>query len=346
MKSIFSKIALGGGAFNPQYDNYQEDDENEIATSTIRRAFELGINLIDTSPYYGRSEIIIGNSLAVLASDYPRSSYYISTKIGRYGPQKEHFDYSASRVRESVAESLRRLKTDYLDVVFCHDVEFVDDHIVLEEALPALFELKEEGKIKCVGISGYPLPVLDNITRTWVKIHPEKPLDIIMSYCHYTIHSTDILPYISKFKESGVKTILNASPLSMRMLTTFGPPLWHPAKQDLKDAVKEVQVILESEGVDIAELATLFGFGLGYQEFVKDFHKTEDLDKENYLIPGISSIVIGASTPKEVELAFARYNEVIGKAVIPSKLKEKRLQLLGIVVEKLKPFWNYSWPSP
>lgn len=106
-----------------------------------RRAIDLGINTFDTSPYYGNSEHVLGKALASIASTHPRETYYLSTKVGRYGPKKVEFDYSKERVRESVEESMRRMHTDYLDIVYAHDVEFVSvDNAV--EAVGELFRLK------------------------------------------------------------------------------------------------------------------------------------------------------------------------------------------------------------
>lgn len=104
----------------------------------------IGINVFDTSPYYGRSEYILGDALLSLRDEFPRNSYYLQTKVGRYGYTTKDFDYSASRVRESVFESMRRMHTDYLDVVLCHDTEFVDfqDVVGPNGALEALFKLK------------------------------------------------------------------------------------------------------------------------------------------------------------------------------------------------------------
>jgi hypothetical protein len=106
-----------------------------------RRAIDLGINTFDTSPYYGNSEHVLGKALASIASTHPRETYYLSTKVGRYGPKKVEFDYSKERVRASVEESMRRMHTDYLDIVYAHDVEFVSVDCAVE-AVGELFRLK------------------------------------------------------------------------------------------------------------------------------------------------------------------------------------------------------------
>jgi D-arabinose 1-dehydrogenase len=135
------------------------------------------------------SEIVLGAALHALAADYPRASYQLMTKCGRYGPVAANFDYSAAAVRRSVARSLARLRTDYLDAVYLHDVEFVADAVApraagvhagalgaeaaayglaegmegavrgpgdtrILEAVGALRELQAQGKVRRVGISG------------------------------------------------------------------------------------------------------------------------------------------------------------------------------------------------
>src|SRR5258708_25258719 len=96
-------------------------DVNE-ALRSVRVALDLGMNFIDTSPFYGRgmSEVLLGVALRGV----PRDSYLLGTKLGRY--DLAHFDFSAKRVAESVDVSLHRMGVDHLDVILCHDIEFVD----------------------------------------------------------------------------------------------------------------------------------------------------------------------------------------------------------------------------
>src|SRR5450755_501278 len=109
-------------------------------------ALECGINFIDTSPYYGRgmSEVLLGVALR----DVPRDSYILGTKLGRY--DAAHFDFSARRVVESVDVSLHRMGVEHLDIMVCHDIEFVDMGQIVEETLPALRKLQRHGKLRFV----------------------------------------------------------------------------------------------------------------------------------------------------------------------------------------------------
>src|SRR5882757_10727294 len=123
------------------------------ALRSVRVALDLGMNFIDTSPYYGRgmSEVLLGVALR----DVPRDSYVLGTKLGRY--DLAHFDFSARRVAESVDVSLHRMGVEYLDIVLCHDIEFVEMKQIVDETLPALKKLKQQGKVRFVGVSGYPM---------------------------------------------------------------------------------------------------------------------------------------------------------------------------------------------
>src|SRR5882672_9269862 len=108
-------------------------DVNE-ALKSVHVAIANGMNFIGTSPYYGRgmSEVLLGIAL----EGVPRDSYILSTKLGRYAPA--HFDFSPQRVAESIDVSLERLRTDHIDIILCHDVEFVDLDYIVNETLPAI----------------------------------------------------------------------------------------------------------------------------------------------------------------------------------------------------------------
>src|SRR4030095_2645919 len=95
------------------------------------------------------SEVLLGIALRSV----PRESYTLCTKLGRY--DLEHFDFSRKRVFESVDVSLHRLCTDYLDIVLCHDIEFVPMQQIVEETIPALREVQRSGKVRYIGFSGY-----------------------------------------------------------------------------------------------------------------------------------------------------------------------------------------------
>ena len=217
-------------------------DINE-AMQSVRVALDLGMNFIDTSPFYGRgmSEVLLGIALR----DIPRDKYYLGTKLGRY--DAAHFDFSAKRVVESVDVSLHRLGVDYFDVMFCHDIEFVDMQQIVDETLPALRKIRDAGKVRFIGVSGYPM----NLFR---YILDRTDLDVVLSYNHYTLQNTmlaDLVPYL-KSKHVG---IMNAAPFSARLLTNASLPKWHKATPEVRDCARRAAEHCASRGVDIAQLA-------------------------------------------------------------------------------------------
>ena len=201
------------------------------------------MNFIDTSPYYGRGigEVLLGIALKGI----PRDQYYLGTKLGRY--HESHFEFSAKRVRESVDVSLHRLGTDYLDIILCHDIEFVEMQQVVDETIPALREIQQQGKVRYIGMSGYPMKIFKFVLD-------QTDLDVVLSYNHYTLQNTmfgDLAPYL---KEKGVG-ILNAAPFSARLLTNAGLPPWHKATDQVRNICKQAADHCSQAGIDIAQLA-------------------------------------------------------------------------------------------
>ncbi len=216
------------------------------ALRAVHTALELGMNFIDTSPFYGRglSECLLGVALRGV----PRDRYLLGTKLGRY--DSGHFDFSARRVVESIDVSLHRMGVDHLDIVLCHDIEFVDMRQIVDETLPALRKIQQQGKVRFVGISGYPM-------NAFRYILDRTELDVILSYNHYTLQNTmlaDLIPYL---KRKGVG-IMNAAPFSARLLTNSTLPPWHKATAEVRDICQQAAAHCTARGVDIAQLALQF----------------------------------------------------------------------------------------
>jgi len=224
---------------------FRSVDLNE-ALRSVRTALDCGMNFIDTSPFYGRgmSEVLLGVALR----DVPRDSYLLGSKLGRY--DRAHFDFSARRVEESVDISLHRMGVDHLDIMLCHDIEFVEMSQIVNETLPALRKIKEQGKVRFIGVSGYPMKmfryILDNTD-----------LDVVLSYNHYTLQNTmlaDLVPYLQA-KQVG---IMNAAPFSARLLTNATLPPWHKATPEVRQLCRQAADHCAAQGVDIAQLALQF----------------------------------------------------------------------------------------
>jgi aryl-alcohol dehydrogenase-like predicted oxidoreductase len=220
-------------------------DANE-ALRSVHVALDLGMNFIDTSPFYGRgmSECLLGVALRGV----PRDRYLLGTKLGRY--DVGHFDFSARRVVESVDVSLHRMGVQYLDIMLCHDIEFVDMRQIVDETLPALRRIQQQGKVRFVGISGYPMKIF-----RYVLDHAD--LDVVLSYNHYTLQNTmlaDLVPYL---QGKGVG-IMNAAPFSARLLTNAPLPPWHKATPEVRAVCRRAAEHCAARGVDIAQLALQF----------------------------------------------------------------------------------------
>lgn len=213
------------------------------ALKSVPMALECGLNFIDTSPFYGRgmSEVLLGIALRGI----PRESYILGTKLGRYSGK--HFDFSARRVAESVDISLERLGVEYVDIMLCHDLEFVDMSQIVQETLPALREQQKLGKVKFVGVSGYPMKMFH-----YVLDHA--PLDVVLSYNHYTLQNTMFADLIPRLKSLGVG-IMNAAPFSARLLTNDPLPPWHKATPVVRQIAKQAADFCRQQGVDIAQVA-------------------------------------------------------------------------------------------
>jgi aryl-alcohol dehydrogenase-like predicted oxidoreductase len=222
----------------------------EEAIASVRVALECGLNFIDTSPFYGRgmSEVLLGIAL----QDVPRQSYTLCTKLGRY--DLGHFDFSAKRVAESVDVSLHRLRTDHLDIVLCHDIEFVRMQQIVDVTLPALRKIQLSGKVRFVGFSGYPQKIFRFICD-------QADVDCVLSYNQYTLQNTrfaeETIPYL---KARGIGT-MNAGPFSARLLTRAALPKWLKEPENVKAAARQAAEHCAKRGVDIAQLALQFSLG-------------------------------------------------------------------------------------
>jgi L-galactose dehydrogenase len=227
-----------GGVFKPV--------EESVAIRTVHTALDLGINFIDVSPFYGytKAEEVLGKALRGI----PRETYYLATKVGRYGD--DEFDFSAQRSAKSLDQSLRRLGVDYVDLIQSHDNEYGDLNQVIEETIPALRGIQKQGKARFVGVTGYPLKIFRTILS---RIE----IDTILSYNHYSLNDTTLVSLLPNLRQKQVG-IINASPMSQGLLTNHELPAWHPAPEDVRKGCAEAAAYCRSQGTDIAKLAIQF----------------------------------------------------------------------------------------
>ncbi|KAL2129252.1 hypothetical protein VTI74DRAFT_8006 [Chaetomium olivicolor] len=258
LHTVLPPLILGTATFNTQY---VPDPQSMPYRAIVARSISLGVNAFDTSPYYGPSELLLGDALDAVMRPSPsdsssttspnavaRKDLFLITKAGRIASTS--FDYTPSWVRYSVLRSLQRLHTAYLDLVYMHDVEFVS----AGEVLAAVRELRrlrdEEGLIRYVGISGFPPAVLCELAEM-IRKETGEGLDAVLSYGHFTVQNRRLgLPFIEqrgpevdvekvegsvlrRLKNAGVDVVLNASMLGMGLLTSKGIPV-DPPKEDGK----------------------------------------------------------------------------------------------------------------
>ncbi|MDA0748072.1 MAG: aldo/keto reductase [bacterium] len=220
---------------------------DEQAVEGIRRAVELGLNYVDTSPLYGQSERRVGLAL----EGGLREKVYLQTKTGTH-PEHRH-DFSAEITRWSVENSLKLLKTDYLDAVLIHDPPDIEDPLAPGRALDELLKMKEEGILGHIGLGVRPYEFHRRAIETG-------HIEIILSYLDYNLLSQTVaettLPLARKH---GVALIL-ASVFGMGTLAGPEPDL-ETERRRIPDREPRAHAMWEwcrDHGVNIRHLAMQF----------------------------------------------------------------------------------------
>jgi L-galactose dehydrogenase len=290
-----SKLGYGGSPLGNEFGD-ADPLEGERA---VHCAIDLGINYFDVAPYYGRTlaETRLGAALAGR-----RDKVILATKCGRY--DVNGFDFSAARIRCSIDESLARLRTDYLDVFLAHDIEFVTEKQIVEEAIPTMRALQREGKARFIGITGLQLNLLRRVAEA-------VPVDIVLSYCRYNLLITDMDDLVTPFVKDHDIGLINASPLHMGILSSTGPPPWHPGSADVKKAGRAIVELCESRGVRASDLALQFAFEHPY----------------------VAITLAGMPTVEQVHQNVAAASTVADEALLA--------EMLAVIA----PYRNRSWPT-
>lgn len=228
-----SELGFGAAGLGNDYGTV-DPSEGQRA---VDQAIDSGITYFDTAPYYGRT---LSEERLGVALQGKRDRIVLSTKLGRY--DKAAFDFSAARVRSSIEESLGRLRTDYVDLLIAHDVEFGDREQVISETIPEMRRVQEAGKARFIGISGLPLKILADVAE-------RGRVDFVLSYCRYTLLNRDLDRWLSPTVQRLDLGLINAAPVHMGILTKQGPQPWHPAQEEIKKAGREIVALCESHGV-------------------------------------------------------------------------------------------------
>lgn len=215
----------------------------EQGRAAVHHAIDQGINLFDVSPYYG---LTLAEERLGAALKGRRDEVILATKCGRYGAAQ--FDFSAARVVREFEASLRRLQTDHVDLLQVHDIEFGSIQQVIEETLPALRALQEQGKARFIGVTGYWPELLARTVKS-------TPVDTVLNYCHSNLLMDDMDAALAEpCGELGIG-LMNASPLHMGLLGGNAVPEWHPASDEVKATAAEVVNLCRAHGVEPATVA-------------------------------------------------------------------------------------------
>ena len=236
-----SVVSFGTGSLGELFGPLDETD----ALRLVDEALDAGINFIDTSPFYGSAEYRLGKALPA-----KRDKVILGTKAGRYG--LTDFDYSAKRVRESVENSLRLMNTDYLDILQLHDIEHVPLDRVLNEGYAALSQLRDQGKCRYIGMTGYPL-------ATMRRVMAEVDLDVLLTYAHGPLLDNSIGDLEPLAAERGVG-LINAAALTLGLLSPHGSNVSfeHPASSAVRAAAAKMVALCKERGVDAAFIANQY----------------------------------------------------------------------------------------
>lgn len=209
---------------------------------------DAGINFFDSSPSYGTglAEERLGKVLRGR-----RHEVIVGTKAGKYGP--DELDFSADRVRRGFEDSLRRLGTDYVDILQLHSVEFVDREGPLGEAYEELVRLREAGMCRFIGMTAYPTSIIRRVIS-------EFDLDVTLSYAHCTLLDAcltdDVLPLA---QERGVG-VINAAAVALGLFTQAGPPphIAQVVGEEIRTVARRAVEVCQRRGADVSFLANQY----------------------------------------------------------------------------------------
>jgi len=292
-----SALGQGGAAFGQQYGAVTDAEVSEC----VRAAIDAGVNLFDTAAYYGcgTAEEFLGRAL----EGGLREKVFICTKACRL--DRAEFDFTPAGTRKCFEASLKRLRTDRVEILLAHDIEFATDYeYVFNETYRVLQDLKKEGKARFIGMSCYPLGLLKRAVERC-------ELDAVISYAHYNLFNTRLLTELLPVAEARGTGVLNASPLGLGLLTNQGPQPWFAGRTELRAACARAAELCRGRGADIAFLGMQFACARKQ----------------------IPSTLTGAARRSELEANLRAMAKPIDE------------QLLADVMKVLDPVRDQTWPS-
>ena len=304
-----TRLGLGGAPFGgvPLGGGYFGRTASDTVLEIVRRAHHIGIRYFDTAPLYGsgRSEVRYGRAL----DGIDRSGFVISTKVGRIleplpgGTSAEDSpdgfaDYYAINtwkrddVLRSIEDSLTRLKTDRVEIIFVHDpdVEEFGERQAMDEAFPTLIDLKSQGVIGAIGcgMNEWQMPA---------KFIREVGIDVVLLAGRYTLLDHDAqAEFMPLCEERGVSVVIGGPYNSGILARDLSGPVtfdYEPASADLVDCAKRLKSVCDRHQVDLKAAALQFVLA----------H------------PAVVSVIPGAQTIDELEQNIAMVQSEIPSAL-------------------------------
>ncbi|MFZ4719711.1 MAG: aldo/keto reductase [Ilumatobacteraceae bacterium] len=259
---VVGRLGLGTAPLGNLFTSVTDDD----AAATVEAAWDAGIRWFDTAPQYGHgvAEVRLGRALSGL----PRDQYVLASKVGRLlrrteGPRPPTsfcdvpdvdpvHDFSRDGVLRSLEESLERLGTDRLDVVYVHDP---DDHerIARDEAFPALFELRDQGVVRQVGCGMNQSAMLQRFVA-------DLPLDGVLMAGRWTLLDRSGADLLDDCAARGVNVSLGGV-FNSGLLADPSPTAtfdYATAPTDLVEKARAVQGVCAEHGVSLPQAAIRF----------------------------------------------------------------------------------------
>jgi aryl-alcohol dehydrogenase-like predicted oxidoreductase len=284
-------IGLGGAWLGQTPEGFSD----EIAAATVHRALELGINLIDTSPLYGESERRIGLALEEwYRRGGKREDFILSTKTGTRTRPK---DYSADGTKRSVEESLRLLKTDYVDVMLVHDPDDLTPVLSPGGALEALQELKSQGVIQAIGLGVRQHEFHQRCIATG-------EFDMVLTYRDFNLMYQTAADGVLKHAAAGNVGVFNAMAVMYGLFSGRDPR--EAARNADPSEIQRARALWEwaqARGVNL--------LALNLQFCMRE--------------PRITSTLVGVANPEQIEEDVAAISETIPEEVwqeLPNVMRE------------------------
>lgn len=306
-----SPLAFGGAPIGNLYAAV----DDATAIDAVTRAWQRGIRHFDTAPYYGYglSERRLGTAL----SAFDRNSFTLSTKVGRVIESRggsvdhadgfavdqgsAHFDYSRDGVMRSIEASLAHLQTDHVELLLLHDIGALTHGArheqvlrqALNEALPAMAELRDSGVCRAIGIGV-------NEEAVCLEVMRQFPLDVIMLAGRYTLFEQQHSRAVMADAQARGVAILAAGPYNSGLLgDSAGPGEFYNYQPATKEVRQKAQCLYDICGAANADVgAAALQFPLAH--------------------PAVASVVCGLRSLAEVDIAADRLQMPIPPAIWPA----------------------------